>query len=49
MASYRFPNNQVCTFGWDNEQLPEFQGTYSLELEKKIRDNSDGYTKLEGF
>ena len=49
MHSFRFPNGQVATFGWDCQQIPELQGNDSEELRKKIRENSDKHSKLEGF
>lgn len=48
-VSYLFPNNSVATFGWDDKQMPEFQGVYSEELEKRIRVNSDENTQFHGF
>ena len=49
MATYRFPNGNVATFGYNGKQIPMLQGVYSKELEDKIRQHSDQRTRWEGF
>lgn len=49
MAAYRFPNGNVATFGYNDQQVPMLQGTYSKELEDKIRLHSDENTRFIGF
>jgi hypothetical protein len=49
MATYRFPNGNVSSFGYNDQQVPMLQGVYSKELEDKIRKHSDERTRWEGF
>ena len=49
MATYRFPNGNVATFGHDDQQIPELQGVYSDELKNKIKQRSDSRTSWNGF
>jgi len=49
MATYRFPNGNVATFGYDDQQIPELQGVYSDELQNKINQRSDNRTSWNGF
>jgi hypothetical protein len=49
MATYKFPNNHVITFGYDNNQIPELQGVYTPELYDKIKECSDDKTSWNGF
>lgn len=48
-SAYKFPNGQVATFNYKNEQLPELQGTYDFELRKKIEERSNDSTEWHGF
>ena len=48
-ATYKFPNGMVATVGWDDQQIPELQGTYSKKLEEKIMARSDKRTRWNGF
>lgn len=49
MATYRFPNGNVATFGYDSQQIPELQGVYTTELHNKIKQHSDDKTSWNGF
>lgn len=49
MATYRFPNGNVATFGYNDQQVPMLQGVYSKELEEKIRQHSDERTRWGSF
>jgi hypothetical protein len=49
MATYRFPNNNVATFGHDGEQIPRLQGVYSEKLHRKILRSTDERTVFNGF
>ena len=49
MATYKFPNGMVATFGYDDQQIPELQGVYSTELYEKIKQHSDSRTSWNGF
>lgn len=49
MATYKFPNGMVVTFGYDSKQIPELQGVYSKQLHKKIELQSDSKTSWNGF
>lgn len=49
MATYKFPNGNVVTFGYNGQQVPMLQGIYSIELEEKIKQYSNNKTKWEGF
>lgn len=48
-ATYRFPNGNIATFGYDEQQIPELQGVYSEELIDKIKLRSDNRTLWNGF
>ena len=48
-ATYKFPNGNVATFNFNNEQIPELQGVYTHELEEKIKKYSDARTEWHGF
>jgi hypothetical protein len=49
IAVYKFPNNQVATIGYDGEQIPQLQGTYSKELHQEISNHSNDKTKWNGL
>lgn len=49
MATYKFPNGHVATFGWNGEQIPELQGAYSTELLSRIADRADLRTQWHGM
>lgn len=49
MATYKFPNNNVATFGYDGKQIPELQGVYTPQLHDKIKQRSNDKTKWNGF
>ena len=49
MATYKFPNGNVATFGYDDQQIPELQGVYNKELHEKIKQHSDNRTSWNGF
>ena len=49
MATYRFPNGNVATFGYDDQQISELQGLYTKELHNKISLRSDEKTSWNGF
>lgn len=48
-ATYKLPNGVVATFDYNGNQIGELQGLYSVELESKIRQNSDDRTEWHGF
>ncbi len=48
-STFKFPNGMVITCGYDDQQIPELQGVYTLELDKKIRAHSDSKTEFIGF
>ena len=48
-ATYKFSNGNVVTFGFDDEQISELQGMYSLELLNKIKNRSSENTIWNGF
>lgn len=48
-AVYKFPNEMVAVFGYDNKQMPEFNGEHTKELEILIAGNCDGDTQWHGF
>ena len=49
MGVYKFPNGNIATFGYNEEQIPMLQGPYSKELEAKIKEYSDEKTIWKGF
>jgi len=49
MATYRFPNGNVATFGYDDQQIVELQGRFTSELKEKIKERSDHRTQWNGF
>ncbi len=48
-ATYLFPNGNVATFGWDDQQIVGLQGQYSFGLQQKIKLHSDHRTQWNGF
>lgn len=47
-ATYRFPNDMIATVGYDDKQIPELQGVYTIELHEKIKQRSDERTAWNG-
>ena len=43
---YLFPNEMICVCDKNGEQIPEFQGRFSIERMKQILDNSDENTEF---
>src|SRR5688500_2493588 len=48
-VAYKFDNGMVSVFGFDDMQIAELQGPWSLELERKIRARSIMITEMKGF
>jgi hypothetical protein len=48
-STYRSPEDQVATFGPDNQQIPELQGTATPELAGRIRARSTDATRWYGW
>lgn len=46
---YLFDNGNLAVFDENGEQMPELQGTYSIELHKRILLEADITCKFEGF
>lgn len=46
---YLFPNGNLAAFDLTGEQIPELQGTYSIEKHKRILLEADDWCKFEGF
>lgn len=47
--TYKFPSGMVATTGYDDEQIPELQGRYSLELHEQIKLRSNDKTIWHGY
>ena len=48
-ASYLFPNGNLGTFDFEGKQIPELQGTYSIETHKRILLEAMDTSNLYGF
>ncbi len=46
---YLFPNGNVASFNIAGEQVPELQGSYSIDLHKKIKLRSVDNCSFSGF
>jgi len=48
-AVVKLPDDKISSYNGDNSLIPEFSGTYSKELHKKITAASDSKTKWHLF
>ena len=48
-VTYKFPNGNVATCDQYGEQMPDYQGVYTIELHNKILRKADYRTEFKGY